>query len=128
MLNKIRYAIQRFMYGRNGLDDLNRALIFVALGVAIINIFVKSNVLNIIYYVIVLLVLFRYLSRNISARARENAIAKNLYKLIKAQITQGRDYKIFMCKGCGRIIRVPRHHGKIEVTCPQCGAKKVMNT
>jgi len=116
------------MYGRNGLDDLNRVLIFVALAVAVVNIFVKSSVLNIIYYVIVFIVLFRYLSRNISARARENAMARNLYKLIKARITQGKDYRIFMCKGCGRIIRVPRHHGRIEVTCPQCGTRKVMNT
>lgn len=49
----------------------------------------------------------------------------NLYKL---KYEQRREYKIFQCKSCGRKIRVPRGKGKIEVTCPICGNKKICRT
>ena len=59
-------------------------------------------------------------------KLKEQLKAKiNLYKL---KCEQRKEYKIFQCKSCGRKIRVPRGKGKIEVTCPVCGNKKICRT
>ena len=30
------------------------------------------------------------------------------------------EYKYFKCKSCGAKLRVPKHKGKITITCPKC--------
>lgn len=48
--------------------------------------------------------------------------------LQRLKYEQRNEYKIYSCKGCGRNIRVPKGKGKIEVTCPVCGLKKIHRT
>ena len=37
-------------------------------------------------------------------------------------------HKFVKCKGCKKTLRLPRHKGKINVTCPHCHAQFVVNT
>jgi len=128
MWNKIKAGIQKFMYGRYGIDELNKALLILALALCIAGMFVKQIWFNLIYWAILGLWIFRSFSRNVDARWKENEKFMGFIKYIKAVITQGKDYKVFRCKSCGRIIRVPKKHGRVEVTCPQCGEKKIVET
>lgn len=38
------------------------------------------------------------------------------------------DYSVESCPACKARMRVPKHKGKIRVTCHQCGHKYLLNT
>ena len=67
---KIRNALYRFMYGRNGMDQLNLALMFLVLGIDLAAMLVRRvPVLYLILYwlsmVLWLVVIFRLFSKNL---------------------------------------------------------------
>jgi len=128
MWEKIKAAIQKFMYGRYGIDELNKVIIVTALVACIAGMFIKQFWISIVYWLLLIIWIFRAFSRNTTARWKENEKFLGLWKYIKAKFTQSKDYVVFRCKKCGRIIRVPRKHGRVEVTCPQCGEKKIVET
>lgn len=51
----MREKIQRFFYGRYGLDRLNQFILVLALIIEVINLFFRSFVLNGIFYVLILI-------------------------------------------------------------------------
>ena len=130
-------AILRFMYGRNGSDQLNTALLICYLAVWILgNILValtKSSVLaavvNGLMTVLAVVIFFRMLSRNLVKRRAENAKFLSWWYPTKNRIAgmkqrrADKDHKYFTCKTCKTICRVPAGKGKIVITCPKCGAK-----
>ena len=133
---KIGNAFARFMYGRNGVDQLNRALLWVYIALWILSIVLgvlKLNVLpaicNILMYVLMALIFFRMFSKNLYKRREENS--KFLSKTWKLRSQLGgakarhadKDHKYFTCKKCKAICRVPAGKGKIIITCPKCGAQ-----
>lgn len=56
--------------------------------------------------------------RNRQAEAQKKAQAK----------ADAKTYKYFACPNCSQKIRVPKGHGKIEITCPKCGEKFIKRT
>ena len=108
----IRNAIQRFMYGRYGNDQLNMALL----------------VLYLALYLVYFLTGFDPLSRNPARRRAENAkflkVAGPAIQWFRLRRTIHRDKEhcYFKCPNCGQQLRVPRGKGKITVTCRSCGA------
>jgi len=124
----IRNAIQRFMYGRYGNDQLNNCLILAFLPLYLLS---AVTGFELIYYLatgLLLLALFRMLSRNLPRRRGENAkfLEKTgpLTQWLRFQRTIRRDkeHRYFQCPNCGQHLRVPRGKGKITVTCRSCGA------
>ena len=69
----IRNAIQRFMYGRYGNDQLNLFLIGVYLLLYLVYMFTRWEAVYWVSFVLLLGALFRLLSRNIERRRTENA-------------------------------------------------------
>lgn len=67
-----RYRLMRFMSGRNGPDELFALIFAVSVILSVINIFVRSSILQIAVYAVMLLALFRLFSRNTERRRREN--------------------------------------------------------
>ena len=128
MLDKLRWTLQNFMNGRNGNDDLNRALFAVAVIAYIVSLFVKRPWLSALTLVLFIVVLVRSLSRNLAQRQRENDWFTGQIQLIRLRWELRKEYKVFRCRRCGRNIRVPRHRGRIEVTCPSCREVKIMYT
>jgi len=127
-LDRLRWKLQMFMRGRNGVDELNRILTYAMLSVYVISLITKSTLLYYISFIGLIYITFRMLSRNLYVRREENRKFMTWMETTRIKFEQRKDYKIFKCKGCGRNIRVPRGKGKIEVTCPMCGRKTIHRT
>ena len=76
-MNKFRDALYRFMYGRNGVDALNWALVILELVVSILSSIIRvqgvSQALYFVSMVLMFTVLIRIFSRNLARRQAENA-------------------------------------------------------
>ena len=127
-LDRLRWKLQVFMRGRNGVDELNRILTYVVLIVYVISLFTQSTLLYYISFIGLIYLTYRMLSKNLYERREENRKFMTWMETTRIRFEQRKDYKIFKCKGCGRNIRVPRGKGKIEVTCPMCGKKTIHRT
>ncbi len=130
-------AVARFMYGRNGVDQLNRALaaaylILFFVGMLISNL-LKSDALAYVFTVLenilVIILLFRTFSKNLYKRRAENQRWVNWWWRVKSNNAGAKarhadkDHKYFTCKQCKTICRVPVGKGKIIITCPKCKAQ-----
>ena len=127
MWNKIRYKLAMFLYGRNGLDDLNK-IIFVFSLIWMIVFFITGNrIFDVIYLVHAAVFLFRALSKNLPQRRKENDWVMSWIRLVKTAWKDRKGYVVYRCS-CGRIVRIPRHRGKVEARCPGCTKRKIINT
>ena len=132
---KIGNAIVRFMYGRNGMDQLNLVLMWVVLILDVVTMLVQRNhaaVSMVLYWLSMagwVYVLFRMFSKNLSKRRGENQKFVNWVWRMKSSRAGAKerhadkDHKYFTCKNCKTICRVPVGKGKIIITCPKCGAQ-----
>ena len=106
-----------------------------------------STVLNSVGLILLVLMLFRMLSRNADARRRENeaflrrrtrraerkrASAKDISSKGKGKTKDKANadagYKYLSCSFCGQQMRVPAGKGKIAVKCPSCGEKTIVQS
>lgn len=126
----------RFFYGRYGTDALAYALIILSVVASVTSSLIGvvsdtvSYILWVLSYVILVFAVFRMLSRNYSARRRENdkflALWKPTKKWFKLQYNRVRDFKThkyFSCPKCKNNLRVPKGKGAITITCPVCKTK-----
>lgn len=131
---RVSSALARFMYGRNGNDQLNMALLtgyILALLVQTLSgrVLFLRLALEAVCLALAFIVLFRAFSKNLSKRRAENAKFLGWWLPVKARIagarsrSQDKTHKYFTCKNCKTICRVPAGKGKIEITCPKCGEK-----
>ncbi len=133
---RIGGAFARFMYGRNGWDQLNQALFrgYLILWVArIVFTFLKQGlavrVCETLLFALTLVIFFRVFSKNLYKRRTENQKWVNWYCGWKNRSAGARarhadkEHKYFTCKNCKAICRVPVGKGKIVITCPKCGAR-----
>jgi len=124
----MRNAIQRFMYGRYGSDQLNLFLIAVYFVLSLLAALTDTPGLSLVGDVAAILALFRVFSKNISKRRDENArFLRKINPLLRwlrlqQTIRKDRDHRYFKCPNCSQYLRVPRGKGKITVTCRSCGA------
>ena len=124
----MRYAIQRFMFGRYGNDQFGHFLIGLGLVLILLEALTGFGLLTLLADVAVFYALFRMLSRNTYKRREENAKflkkANPAIKWLRLQqtIRKDKDHRYFKCPNCSQYLRVPRGKGKITVTCRSCGA------
>ena len=75
---KIGNAMARFMYGRNGVDQLGLTSLWTAIVLDVVNLFIKNKtayaILSSIALVITAWVVFRLFSKDLSKRRAENAL------------------------------------------------------
>jgi hypothetical protein len=134
---RIGNALARFMYGRNGMDQLNRALFWAYLILWLVGGIVSgilrsdllSTVFNALTWILMVLIFFRMFSKNLYKRREENSKwlrfwwkVKNAGKGAKERHAD-KEHKYFTCKQCKAICRVPAGKGKVVITCPRCGNK-----
>ena len=133
---KIGNAIVRFMYGRNGMDQLNRVLFWGYMGAffgqilfSVLHLRVLVLLCEILLWPLMILIFFRMFSKNLPKRRAENQKFWNWWCGVKSRNAGAKarhadkDLKYFTCKTCGTICRVPVGKGKIIITCPKCGAQ-----
>ena len=124
----MRNAIQRFMYGRYGSDQLGFFLIGVYFFLALLATVTDVMVFQLVGDVIFVWSIFRIFSRNISKRREENnkfmRKAQPVLKWLRLQQTMRKDkeHRYFKCPNCSQYLRVPKGKGKITVTCRSCKA------
>ncbi|MEI3376741.1 MAG: hypothetical protein V8R08_02700 [Coriobacteriales bacterium] len=158
-MNRISAWLYNFMQGRYGFDQLGQAL---SVGVAVMWIFsilcgVLANMLRLVWIawlstalnwiglILLVLMIFRVLSRNKDARRaeneaflrrrrrrseRKNASAKDISSKGKGKANAKDEvgYKYLSCSFCGQQMRVPAGKGKIAVKCPSCGEKTIVQS
>ena len=124
----IRQWVGRFMMGRYGMDQLNTTIMVVYLILYVVFLSTRLAVLDLIVLVLLIVTLFRMLSRNIDRRRAENArflqLVRPVCRRVKSCRTriQDREHRYFKCPNCGQQMRVPRGKGRITVHCRSCGA------
>lgn len=140
--DKLRNGIAGFMYGRNGADSLNWAIFILYLAAVLVRAIVVATTTNVTVYAffnalafaLVLLYLFRALSRNLEKRQAENQHFLRWWgpkqrALRNWQLRrQDKTHCYIKCKHCGTRCRVPRGMGKIQITCPKCKEKFIRKT
>ena len=123
----MRERIQRFMMGRYGFDQLSRALIGAALALSLLTILTRWRLLDFLSTALLLLCVYRALSRQILRRQGENlrfiqwwGQVRNNLSGLQTRMADQKIHRYFQCPHCGQKVRVPRGRGKICITCPSC--------
>ena len=126
-MGKFSQAIRRFMYGRYGNDRLNMFLLITGVILCLISMFVRSLTVNVILtvisYALMIWAIFRSMSRNKYLRYQENRKFLSFRNRFK-----DRKHRYFKCPKCRQSVRVPRHKGKIAITCPKCRERFIKKT
>ena len=130
----MKEKLEKFMIGRYGNDNLNRAISICSVILLVISVILMKiqpaigTVFWIAGLILIVLCYYRTFSKNIAARSAENQkYLTALYKVAvkkqqaKERAAQKKDYKFFKCPKCGVLNRIPRGKGKIQITCPRCG-------
>ncbi len=124
---KLRAGFQHFMMGRYGTDKLNMAILGAGLFLCLLSVFIRVPVVNFVLtllsYGLMILAIFRMLSRNTYKRYQENRKYLRFIERFK-----DREHRYFDCPRCRQPVRVPRGKGKIAITCPRCKEKFIKKT
>jgi Zn finger protein HypA/HybF involved in hydrogenase expression len=126
-MDKFRDKLARFMYGRYGADQLYYALFILCFILMILNSFIRSDILNIFVYAILILTIFRTFSRNTYKRQIENQRFLRVWHPVRSKCSltyrRVREFKTSRfrtCPNCRAELRLPRRKGKHTVECPRC--------
>ena len=132
---RLRNALSRFMYGRNGADQLGVCMIWGAILLDLAGMLIKksgivSGIIGFAATALAIWALWRVFSRNLEKRRAENAaFLQKIWWPVKRRFASGRqqrmdrEHKYFTCPKCKTVCRVPAGKGKIVITCPKCGSE-----
>ena len=115
----------KFMKDRYGIDELYKFLLLICFVLIVINTFISNNIIRLFEVLLIVIIFYRYMSKNIKLRKKEN----DKYLEIKDKIIKLFDYKdrnthmYKKCPKCKQKIRLPLKKGKHTVKCPNCGNK-----
>ena len=125
---KLTHFLQRLLMNRYGQDALNTTLIILSFVFSLLSLIDSflSPLFSITSFILVIIVLLRFFSKNIFKRRGENqrflALTSPLYRNLKIMYLNLSDprRKYFLCPMCKRMVRIPRKKGRVEITCPTC--------
>lgn len=130
----MRDKIIRFMYGRYGVDELGKHMLISSLVISllgmILNLFRLRYVpfiCSILSFIVIGIIIFRALSKNINRRVMENhkylgktEKIRARFKFEKTRFADRKNYRYIKCPNCKNYSRVPKGKGKIKITCRVC--------
>ena len=137
---KFREKLARFLYGRYGADNLYNALfaaeLILLVLATVLSILGKVepilSIISIVLYIgamgLLVFAIYRFFSRNIAKRRREN----EAWLRFKSKLRRRRapslppdtaEHIFRACPRCKATLRLPRTKGKHQVKCPRCGEK-----
>ncbi len=149
-MNNFKYKLAQFMTGRNGPDELYYAMLIFTIILDIGDIFIRNRIYTLFITIVVVLTFFRFFSKNIYARQKENQkflelidkiknkdfnFKKDPYdatpkkktafqkkaKGLKIRFRDRKTHVFKTCPQCGITIRLPKKSGEHTVCCPKCG-------
>ncbi|OLA35277.1 MAG: hypothetical protein BHW38_00925 [Firmicutes bacterium CAG:321_26_22] len=120
----------KFMKDRYGVDELYKFLLLICFVLLVINTFISNNVIRLFEVLLIVIIFYRYMSKNIKLRKKENdkylEIKNKIIKLFDYNKKKYKDRNTHMykkCPKCKQKIRLPLKKGKHTVKCPNCGNK-----
>lgn len=122
-----RYRLMQFMSGRYGTDALTNALLIFGAVVSFINIFLRSWIIQIFVYGVIIFAIYRVMSRNHEARRKENRFFNEKLNVFKSKIeiykSQKNDkFHVYRkCPACKAVLKLPHRIGEHTTVCPRCG-------
>ena len=118
----------KFMKDRYGIDELYKFLLLICFVLLVINTFVINNIIRLFEVLLIVIIFYRYMSKNIKLRKKENdkylEIKDKIIKLFDYNKKKYKDRNTHMykkCPKCKQKIRLPLKKGKHTVKCPNCG-------
>ncbi len=133
-MNRLRNKIAAFMYGRYGVDELYIFLFVLYFILFFVNCFLSSVIISTVSWVVLLLALFRSMSKNYTKRRRENEVFLKLFRPVKSEAILLKDrIKDFgtaryrKCPHCHITLKLPKKRGKHTVVCPICRERMNVN-
>ena len=119
--------LQRFMYGRYGVDAFGKFTMGVALALCVISFFIHHLILSTLIWALLFYSYFRIFSKNIHKRYNENMKFLRIksrflafFKKEQSYMEQRKTHHIYKCPTCKQKIRIPKGKGHICITCPKC--------
>lgn len=129
-MNKLQQKMMAFMYGRYGMDEMYFGLLALWFAITIVNAFVGSMILSLLGTAVLIFSLYRFCSKKIDRRKRENVAFLKIWHPIRNWFTYQRDKirdrktaRYRKCKHCKAILKLPNKKGKHTVNCPKCHEK-----
>ncbi len=126
-MGNFKDKLVRFMDGRYGIDQLYYALFGTYFILIVANTFIRSVMIDILMWAVLIWMIFRILSRNVYQRRRENEKFMKIWNRIKAKgsltirrIKEIKTRRFRKCPHCKVVLRLPRKTGKHTVECPCC--------
>ncbi len=127
-MRNLKDKIRKFMVGRYGVDEVYKLLLVICFILLVINTFVNNDIIRIIEVLLLVIIFFRFSSKNITKRKKEN----DFYLKIRNKITSIFNYNkkkyddrnthmYKKCPKCKQKIRLPLKKGEHTVKCPKCG-------
>jgi len=127
---RAKMALQRFMYGRNGVDELTILVLAVGVIALFLASILRAPLLQLLYYAGLVYALYRTLSRDLVRRRKENLFflqktkgVASWFRIRMRIIKERKTHRHFKCPKCKQMLRVPVGKGKITITCSKCGEK-----
>ena len=103
-MDKMRYSLTRFLYGRYGVDQLGRFLSIMITILLVISIFWRNMIVTAVALALLIWMYFRVLSKNFDARRRENGgylkvsqPIRRSFSTLYLRIRDGKSYRYFNC-------------------------------
>jgi phage FluMu protein Com len=126
-MRKIKDAIIKFFYGRNGVDSLNKFIFILYLASTLAYIITNHISALILESIFLFILIYRTLSKKLYKRQRENEIYLNILKLIKRpflrlahRIRDRKTHVYKKCPSCKKILKLKKVKGHHTVKCPIC--------
>ena len=117
----------KFMKDRYGIDELYKFLLLICFVLLVINTFVSNNIIRLFEVLLIVIIFYRYMSKNIKLRKKENdkylEIKDKIIKLFDYNKKKYKDRNTHMykkCPKCKQKIRLPLKKGTHTVKCPNC--------
>ncbi|MBQ3169207.1 MAG: hypothetical protein IJB25_11640 [Clostridia bacterium] len=126
-MGSFKNALYRFFYGRRGMDQLGFALLIASLVLSLLSSILRIGILSLLSMAAWIYALYRMLSKNITAREKENQWFLSKYTPVASSVKQARVrfknrkiYLYYRCPNCKAWLRLPRNIGEKTVTCGKC--------
>ena len=127
-MKKIIGRIKKWFQNKYGMDELGSMLSISGMILLVLASYFKSSILKSLAAAGLIFFVYRFFSSQRWERQEENRQFCKYIKLWKMRYECKKEYRIYLCKRCGRFVRVPKGKGKIQVTCTACGAKMMKRT
>ena len=124
------------MYGRYGFDELCNFCIIIYFLLLFLEFFVNNIYIFIMKIIIMLIIMYRIMSKKIYKRNKENIIFLKIkekilkpFKLLKRNI-KDKDHIYKRCHKCKTVLRLPlpATRGIKHTKCPECGNRVTLFT